>query len=54
MGCTIFIKWGNTQLEFFEGNINGIMITIIVRFLGHNSCQLLLGGLSQVRMIDET
>ena len=65
MGCECAISWNemhhimynlmkwNAQLEICEDNINGIMITKIVRFLGHNCSEPLL-RLSQVRMINET
>ena len=40
-------------LEIFEGYIHTIMISIIVRFLSHNSIQLLL-SLSKMHMINQT
>ena len=40
-------------LEIFEGYIHTIMISVMVRFLSHNSIQL-LPSLSKVNMINET
>ena len=40
------------KLEVFKGNVYAIVISIIMRFLGHNSFQFLLRP-SQVRMINQ-